>query len=566
MNLLFIDCEVANKHNVEPKICQFGYVLIDESLNIIGEDNFFINPGENEDFSNIAERQIELEHAQNDYEFYRQQNQFPYYYEKIKSLLTNKDTQVIGWAISNDLFYISSECKRYGLDDIDVKAFDVQLFYKIVRRIFSKPSLSNAIGNLFAKEDEINKIKEHDSKNDSLLTFKVLEKIAKEHGSTLIGCLSNETISSFCYIDSNESFRKEFLKLQAKETKQQILNNINWDAVKRYVFFDTECANCFDGKGKICEFGWAASSSNFQEVNKGEYVINPGKGTNFRFSLIGRKNQDDLHLKYEDNNYEAYRKAPEFDNYIGNINFLFNQKDILIFGFEVKNDFSYLDYSYKRYGYKPLNIFAIDVRILYKKLLKETGSLETIIKKYLPQEVTNSIIVHESSYDAISTMLALKFLINKFSVSLKDLIKEVGSECIISSKWDVEVTKLNVEERELKDCISKLKKKIKKPFDKLRSDRKKDEKYISTLLEPSFAGKRFSFSNSIQKSDIDCIDLCKKIESSGYILALETRDVDILICSNEEEINTLKDKIKHDAKFVTLDDFLSTINSTSNSN
>lgn len=95
---------------------------------------------------------------------------------------------------------------------------------------------------------------------------------------------------------------------------------------------------------------------------------------------------------------------------------------------------------------------------------------------------------------------------------------------------------------------------------------KKDEKYISTLLEPSFAGKRFSFSNSIQKSDIDCIDLCKKIESSGYILALETRDVDILICSNEEEINTLKDKIKHDAKFATLDDFLSTINSTSNSN
>ena len=290
-----------------------------------------------------------------------------------------------------------------------------------------------------------------------------------------------------------DSFRKEFLKLQAKEARQEILNNINWDAVKRYVFFDTECANCFDGKGKICEFGWAASSSNFQGVNKGEYIINPGKGTNFRFALIGRKNQDDLHLKYENNNYEAYRQASEFDNYIGNINFLFNQKDILIFGFEVKNDFSYLDYSYKRYGYKPLNIFAIDVRILYKKLLKETGSLETIIKKYLPQEVTSSIIVHESSYDAIATMLALKFLINKFSVSLKDLIKEVGYECIISSKWDVEVTKLNVEERELKDCIFKLKKKIKKPFDKLRSDRKKDEKYISALLEPSFAGKNFLF-------------------------------------------------------------------------
>ncbi len=53
MNLLFIDCEIANKHNVQPKIAQFGYVLTDASLNIVEENNFFINPGEDEDFSNI---------------------------------------------------------------------------------------------------------------------------------------------------------------------------------------------------------------------------------------------------------------------------------------------------------------------------------------------------------------------------------------------------------------------------------------------------------------------------------------------------------------------------------
>ena len=51
MNLLFIDCEIANKHNVQPKIAQFGYVLVDESLNVIEEDDFFINPGDGEDFS-----------------------------------------------------------------------------------------------------------------------------------------------------------------------------------------------------------------------------------------------------------------------------------------------------------------------------------------------------------------------------------------------------------------------------------------------------------------------------------------------------------------------------------
>ena len=159
MNLLFIDCEIANKHNVQPKIAQFGYVLADESLNVIEEDNFFINPGDGEDFANIIERNLEVDHSENDYEFYRRQNKFPYYYEKIKSLLEDSNNQVIGWAINNDLFYISSECKRYKLNDINVKAFDVQTFYRIVKGKCGVPSMGNAIKNLFSKEDEINDIK-----------------------------------------------------------------------------------------------------------------------------------------------------------------------------------------------------------------------------------------------------------------------------------------------------------------------------------------------------------------------------------------------------------------------
>ena len=96
MNLLFIDCEIANKHNVQPKIAQFGYVLADESLNVIEEEDFFINPGDGEDFSNIIERNLEVDHSENDYEFYRRQNKFPYFYEKIKSLLEYSNNQVIG--------------------------------------------------------------------------------------------------------------------------------------------------------------------------------------------------------------------------------------------------------------------------------------------------------------------------------------------------------------------------------------------------------------------------------------------------------------------------------------
>lgn len=562
MNLLFIDCEVANKHNIQPKIAQFGYVLVNDSFQIIEEGNFFINPGENEDFSDVVERKIELAHFENDYEFYRKQNKFPYYYEKIKSLLTNPENQVIGWDIKNDLFCISSECKRYELIDINIKAFDVQTFYRITKKKLVIPSLSNAINNLFPNNDDVIKIKEHYSKTNALLAFKVFEKICNEYRFTLSECLSKDIFSSWCYTTSSNSFKKEYVKLKSKQVKENIFNSTNWNNIKRYVFFDTECANCFNDEGKICEFGWTIVTSNFQKQMRGEYIINPGNGKNYNFALIGRKNQKDLHLRYEKNNYEIYRKAPEFDYYIDYINYLFNQNDILIFGFDVKNDFDYLDYSYRRYGNNPLDIFAIDVHILFKQLLKESGGLEAIVKKYLPEDETKNINFHEASYDAMATMIALKYLIEKHFNSkllLGDLIRQAGLECIITSKWDIEVTKLNADERKLREYISRLKGVIEKPFDKLRRERKSDEKYKTILSDPKFIGKRFSFSNEVQKSDLDCIDLCKRIESQGYILALETKDVDILICKDEDESRLLKEKIKHDVNFIKLDDFLSAL-------
>lgn len=114
MNLLFIDCEVANKCDALPKICQFGYVLLNENFEIISKNNFYINPGENEDFSNIENRKIDLDYKDDNYAFYRKQNTFPYYYEDIISLLTNEDTIILGWSVSNDLFYLVGEIKLRG--------------------------------------------------------------------------------------------------------------------------------------------------------------------------------------------------------------------------------------------------------------------------------------------------------------------------------------------------------------------------------------------------------------------------------------------------------------------
>ena len=41
---LFFDLEFANSQKESYKICEFGYVIVDEDFNIIKTDNFTINP------------------------------------------------------------------------------------------------------------------------------------------------------------------------------------------------------------------------------------------------------------------------------------------------------------------------------------------------------------------------------------------------------------------------------------------------------------------------------------------------------------------------------------------
>ena len=43
----------------------------------------------------------------------------------------------------------------------------------------------------------------------------------------------------------------------------------------RYLFFDCEFANCYEGKEKICEFGYVVVDENFNIVSKNNIIINP---------------------------------------------------------------------------------------------------------------------------------------------------------------------------------------------------------------------------------------------------------------------------------------------------
>ena len=44
---------------------------------------------------------------------------------------------------------------------------------------------------------------------------------------------------------------------------------------KSYLFFDIECANCFDGVGKMCSFGYVLVNEEFEILDEDDVVMNP---------------------------------------------------------------------------------------------------------------------------------------------------------------------------------------------------------------------------------------------------------------------------------------------------
>ena len=54
----------------------------------------------------------------------------------------------------------------------------------------------------------------------------------------------------------------------------------------KYLFFDIECANCFNNIGKICEFGYVMTDEKFKVLDKNLILINP----NTKFDWYVAKN------------------------------------------------------------------------------------------------------------------------------------------------------------------------------------------------------------------------------------------------------------------------------------
>ncbi|MDE6201836.1 MAG: hypothetical protein K2M47_08210 [Clostridiales bacterium] len=170
MKFLFFDIECAccykHGHGV---VCEFGYVLTDDELNIIDRATLLVAP-EAKFHPYVIKKLLAFTKKE-----YNAAPNFKERYDQIRALLVDKDTVVIGHTTGTDANYLNYAAKRYNLPFINFEYFDVKKIHKYQTNAKDYVSLENMLIELNLEFDG----RLHKSEDDAYLTMLVFKELCK---------------------------------------------------------------------------------------------------------------------------------------------------------------------------------------------------------------------------------------------------------------------------------------------------------------------------------------------------------------------------------------------------
>lgn len=181
----------------------------------------------------------------------------------------------------------------------------------------------------------------------------------------------------------------------------------------KYLFFDIECANCFNGTGKICEFGYVLTDEQFNVLDKKIFLINPRD--NFDRYVV--KNL----LAYDVN---VYRQSLDYKHYFKRIEQLFTDKDIMILGHTVDADIKYLNDEAVRYKLSFFDCKFYDAKYMYNTYSGTPDKSVGVSKICTELGIDSPVHEHRSVDDAYATMLIVKEICRRLEVDVHALIEQ----------------------------------------------------------------------------------------------------------------------------------------------
>lgn len=261
---------------------------------------------------------------------------------------------------------------------------------------------------------------------------------------------------------------------------------------KSFVFFDCECANTFDGVGKICSLGYVVCDDDLNIIESEDVVMNPE--CDFDWYLLSGKG--DCKLAYSK---DYFRTKPNFESYYKDIKKLLTTGNRFIAGFAVGHDVGFVNDACERYEEPYIQFRAFDLeRYLERKYEKKQKLVEWAEEFGVNVAKFQS---HKSEDDAIMTMLCLKAECMKTGLSVEQIMTSPeGKNCFVSNEQILEQAAERAYRREMTEKIKRL------------YGKKSPMPHFKTVL-----GERFELENKILRDVDEAFELVKKIYDNGGI-------------------------------------------------
>lgn len=181
----------------------------------------------------------------------------------------------------------------------------------------------------------------------------------------------------------------------------------------KYLFFDIECANCYNNCAKIFSLGYLITDENFNILHEKEDVlINPHD----RFDWYVAKKM----MAYPRSIFGALPPFPEFYERFRE---MFEDPDTIVIGYAVTNDVHFLQDDCRRYGLAPFAYRFYDVQQIYARQPENNTAknLEDSLLAWCGVEAEN---LHRSDEDAYNTMRILKAIAEYHGTNLAGILEK----------------------------------------------------------------------------------------------------------------------------------------------
>ncbi len=208
-----------------------------------------------------------------------------------------------------------------------------------------------------------------------------------------------------------------------------------------YLFFDIECANCFDGVGKMCSFGYVLTDSLFNIIESDDIVMNPE--CEFDWFLFSKKTGAKLAYPKE-----YFRKQPPFPVFYAKIRELLTCPNRKNFIFGSISDVGFVVTAVERYHKESFDFAAADLEKIIKEEDKIFGRLENRCEIF---NIDNSDITpHNSRDDALMTMRLLKAYCEQTGKTVEELTNQ-SDEHIYTTAHFIKVREIRLKKKMRKE-------------------------------------------------------------------------------------------------------------------